>query len=80
MLKSLWQKLKKNHLLLMILCCLIPIILIIVVGSLLKDGNWIWLLILLCPLAHFFMMRGMHGGHKQEKGKEENKDDQKSCH
>lgn len=37
------------------------------------QGSWYWLLILLCPLAHLWMMRDMHGhgavkGHKRKGG------------
>ena len=44
------------------ICCLSPIILIIGTLSLYKgDGNyWLWLIILICPLSHIFMM-GEHG-------------------
>lgn len=61
MLKNLWQKMKQNHLLMMVLCCLMPIVLIIGYSSLFKNSsNYSWLIILLCPLMHIFMMRG-HG-------------------
>ena len=60
MLKRLCQKIKQNHLLSMAICCLAPIVLIIGFLSLYKGGGnyWIWLIILLCPLLHIFMMRG----------------------
>ncbi len=65
MLKTIWQKIKQNHLLMMVVCCVVPIVLVIGLFSLFKVGNyWIWLIILLCPLMHFFMMKGH--GHKKE--------------
>ena len=37
------------------------------------------LLIVLCPLIHFFIMRGRHGKHEEHTGNEpENKDDKKN--
>ncbi|TDA68756.1 MAG: DUF2933 domain-containing protein [Clostridia bacterium] len=35
-------------------------------------GNWIWLLLLACPLMHLFMMGGH--GHGQEAGQEKGAD------
>ena len=63
MMKTLWQKIKQNHLLLMAICCLAPIVLFVDVLSFFKASSdyWIWLIILLCPLMHILMMRG----HKQ---------------
>jgi len=59
MLKSLWRKMKQNHLLLMIVCCLVPAVLIVGFLSFFKGSNyWSWLVILLCPLMHIFMMSG----------------------
>ena len=44
----------------MAICCLAPVILIIAFLSLYKGSSnyWIWLIILLCPLLHIFVMRG----------------------
>jgi len=55
-----WQKLRQNHLLMMAICCLIPIILIIGLLSLFKGSSdyWFWLIILLCPISHIWMMKG----------------------
>jgi uncharacterized membrane protein len=60
------MNLKGNrHMWLMLLCCLIPIAALgaiflfnVQVSSVLFVG-----IILLCPLLHFFMMKGMMGGH-----------------
>jgi len=78
MLKKFWQNIKQNHLLLMILCCLIPIVLIIGFFSLFKGNSdcWIWLIILLCPLMHFWLMRG----HGEKGGKIKHKKKGGSCH
>ncbi len=63
--ETFWQKIKRNHLLLMTLYCGVPIALIIGFLILFKSGSdWTWLLILLCPLMHIFMMRG----HKHDLG------------
>lgn len=69
MLKNIWQKIKQNHLLLMAVCCLAPIILVLGLLSLYKGNNnyWVWLIILLCPLAHIFMMKGHGHGNTCEK-------------
>ncbi|MHB1413799.1 MAG: DUF2933 domain-containing protein [Chloroflexota bacterium] len=63
-----------RHALLMILCCAIPLALIAAVTVLQIDLGTVgyWAILLLCPLMHLFMMRGMHGhgdhqaGHTQE--------------
>jgi hypothetical protein len=68
MLKSIFAKIKQNHALLMILCCGIPIVGIMALSSLGVLGSWGYLaLILVCPLGHIFMMRGMHSGHADSK-------------
>lgn len=61
MFKRIWKKIKQNHLFLMILCCLIPVIFIVVIFPLFRGsaGGWIWLIMLLCPLSHIFMMKGL---------------------
>lgn len=64
-----------NHGWMMVLC-LLPMIAIIIYsmfkGSSAQSTNnsswWLYLIILLCPLSHIFMMKGMHGHHK---GKED---------
>lgn len=62
--KTLWQKIKQNHLLMMVLCCLIPVILVIGLFSFFKGSFLIWAMLLLCPLMHLLMMKGH--GHKKE--------------
>lgn len=76
MIKELWLKLKKNHLLLMVVCCGVPIILIYIYFYFFKDNGigdkWIWIIFLLCPVMHIWMMKGHTGsdhsvGHKGDK-------------
>ena len=68
MLKSILAKIKQNHALMMILCCGIPIVGIMALSSLGVLGSWgYFALILICPLGHIFMMRGMHSGHADSK-------------
>lgn len=51
-----------RHALLMIACCAIPLALIAAVSLFRIDlgGIGFWAILLLCPLMHLFMMRGMH--------------------
>ncbi len=58
-LEILWSRLKHNHLLLMALCCLVPVGLVAGWLYLFKgsEGSWVWLILLLCPLMHVWMMR-----------------------
>lgn len=61
MTKLLLEKIKKNHALAMILCCAIPIVGILTLVSLGILGSWgYYALILICPVGHLLMMRGMH--------------------
>ena len=50
---------KQKHLLLMALCCLVPIALVIGFFAFFRGSSsyWVWLIILLCPVLHFWMMR-----------------------
>ena len=77
MLKSIFLKIKQNHLLTMILCCAIPLVGIFVLWSTGVMGWWgYYALLLLCPLGHLFMMRGMmhHSGHHDVKAPEMTKE------
>jgi hypothetical protein len=68
--KNLWSpftKIKQNHLLAVVLCCAIPIVGILALSAAGILGSWAYfLLILLCPLGHIFMMRGMHSSHAEQ--------------
>jgi hypothetical protein len=63
MLKSNIEKIKQNPFLAMVLCCALPFVAIFVfssLGLLQNLGKYgVYALILLCPLAHIWMMRGM---------------------
>ena len=67
MIKSLFLKIKQNHFMAMVLCCAIPIIGILALSAFGVIGSWAYfLVILLCPLGHIFMMRGMHSSHAEQ--------------
>lgn len=67
MIKWLFAKIKQNHLLAMALCCAIPIGGILALSAAGVLGSWAYyLMILLCPLGHIFMMRGMHSSHAEQ--------------
>jgi Flp pilus assembly protein TadB len=75
---NLHNKIRHNHLLMMVVCCIIPLALLyIAVYSFGISRSYLyWLIILLCPLMHVWMMRDMHkkGSHK------DNKRSEGSCH
>ncbi|MBI1972859.1 DUF2933 domain-containing protein [Candidatus Woesearchaeota archaeon] len=50
----------------MVLCCVVPLVLLIVAVSFfgLSKSYLFWFILLLCPLMHYFMMKDMHGEHK----------------
>ncbi len=57
------QKGMSKHTLIMILCCLIPLALIAVLWAVGISGSYLILgVLLLCPLLHIVMMRGMRKG------------------
>ena len=60
------NKMSKKHLILMVLGCVVPMGVFFVLFALGIPLNklFFFALILLCPLSHIFMMRGMkHHGH-----------------
>jgi hypothetical protein len=64
MIKWIYTKIKQNHFLAMALCCAIPIVGILALSAFGVLGSWAYMLmILICPLGHVFMMRGMHSAH-----------------
>lgn len=75
MIKKSWNKIKENHFLMMMLCCAIPISLIAGFIYLFKGNSdsLVWLIFILCPLMHIWMMKGhKHGkSHTDQKNDEE---------
>ena len=66
MIKLLMEKIKKNHALAMILCCGIPIVGIMALSFLGILGSWgYYALLLVCPVGHLLMMRGMHSNSEE---------------
>ena len=66
MIKLLLEKIKKNHALAMILCCGIPLVGILALSSFGILGSWgYYALLLICPLGHLLMMRGMHSNSEE---------------
>ena len=66
MIKLLLEKIKKNHALAMILCCGIPIVGILVLSTSGLLGSWgYYALLVICPVGHLLMMRGMHSNSKE---------------
>jgi hypothetical protein len=66
MIKLLLEKIKKNHALAMILCCGIPLVGILALSTLGILGSWgYYALLLICPLGHLLMMRGMHSNSEE---------------
>jgi Protein of unknown function (DUF2933) len=63
MLKAMFEKIKQNPFLAMVLCCGLPLVAIYAFSALGLQGflgKWgVYALILLCPLAHIVMIRGM---------------------
>lgn len=62
----------------MMACCVVPIALAIlfISGSRIPGGSGLWLMLLICPLVHFIMMRS-GGGH--DYGSKKDKKDGESC-
>jgi cytochrome b561 len=72
MIKLVFTKIKQNHFLVMVVCCAIPIIGILALSASGVLGTWAYFLVfLLCPLGHIFMMRGMHSSHAEQTAQSE---------
>jgi fatty acid desaturase len=62
------DKMTKKHALIMLLCCILPIgiAMAIFLFKVPVNSIFLFLLFLLCPLSHFFMMGKMgHEGHNE---------------
>lgn len=57
------------HGLLMLVGCIVPMVLLVTLLGRRSAGassNLWWVFLVICPLLHIFMMKGMMGGHKHE--------------
>jgi hypothetical protein len=64
---SLFIKIKKNHFLTMTICCAIPLLGLLGLSFLGLLGSWgYYTLILLCPLMHIELIRGMPKSHNDD--------------
>ncbi len=80
MIKPIFDKIKQNHFLAMVLCCAIPLIAILAFSAWGVLESWgYYALILLCPLVHVLMMRGMHSTHEDSKIQREIKEIGDKC-
>ena len=63
------QKAMSKHTLIMVLCCLIPLVILGILWVVGVSGSYLILgVLLLCPLLHIFMMRGMRKGSGESGG------------
>ena len=64
------QKIRHNHVLLMIICCIVPLALVFMLVYLFgfSRSYLFWVVLLLCPVMHYFMMKDMHNNKKKKKG------------
>lgn len=64
-----------GHMWLMILCCLVMLGgVMFLASSGTASGSWTWIIFLLCPLMHVFMMFGMRG-HDQKQCNSDEEDE-----
>ena len=72
---------QRHHHLLMLLGCLLPIAVLAVAYVFFdRSSPYFWLIFLLCPLSHFFLMREMHSGKDQDQGDDGVTKHKKECH
>lgn len=67
---------KNKHWLIMIVCCVLAMLAIIILPKYLNIGSFAFLLILICPLSHIFLMKLFMG--KKNVENKENKNH--NCH
>lgn len=71
--KEMLKNLRHNHGLMMLVCCGVPLVLLAVAVYFfgLDKSYLVWLIILLCPITHLFMMRDAHkeSGKKSKRNK-----------
>ena len=56
------QRIQQNHVLMMVLCCILPLAVLLTAVNYfgLSRSYLFWFVLLLCPVTHYFMMRGIH--------------------
>lgn len=61
-LKYWYNKIRQRPILMISICCIVPLTLLFVVIYIfgVRSNYLFWLIILLCPLMHFWMMRDMY--------------------
>jgi len=66
--KDLIKKFRQNHSLMMLICCGVPLLLLIISIYFfgLSKNYLLWLILLLCPIMHYFMMKDMHKKHSKK--------------
>lgn len=55
-----------KHVLMMAACCMVPLAGALILNRMDYGGAASFMVMLLCPLLHIFMMRGMHGGKTEQ--------------
>ena len=82
--REFWEKIRHNHLLMMVVCCIVPLgIVFLFVTFLGISRNYlVWTALIMCPLSHYFLMKGMHGGGKDNKETKDHGENNKEgkCH
>ena len=66
-----WKKIRQRFPLWAIVACLLLVVMVVVfiLRAGYFKGNWVWLIILLCPLMHVFMMKNGCHNHKSDGSK-----------
>ena len=69
MTRSFLQRIKRNHAVMMLVCCIVPLALVFALVYFfgLSKSYLYWVVLLLCPIMHYFMMRQVHDK-KSKKG------------
>ena len=69
MLKLIVNKIRQNPFFFMVLCCVLPLIAILTLSFLGVLKSWgLYALVIICPLAHLWMMRGMFRASEDPRG------------
>jgi uncharacterized membrane protein len=73
---------KKSHVWIMLLCCLLPVVGLFAIFVFKIPVNTVvyFVLLLLCPLSHFFMMGDMHNHEDQTENNHDHASYEKTDH